>query len=291
MLLSLVGIACRAPGPRRRDGDSSVGAWGDRMALAPAIQRRDSRSTWQKTAACVALLGLSASGSAGAVVTSPALPAPCERLSMRRSASIQDPDTAFQLAFDIKANPEDSNEFMVAGTPHILRLRRFGGQPAPNKYHKASAAFPDTCVAIMFCPCQADCFVAGFQSGTVCLFSAQASEPIHSWFFVCEDGVKALTWSTFRPSVFFVLDGKGTLHMWDLLENDQGPSQQMNVGSNESGLLDLSHATNKDNDTSMLAIKSSERPGAVGLHLLKPALGKPRENEKNSVLELLLHLH
>lgn len=37
------------------------------------------------------------------------------------------------------------------------------------------------------------------------------------------DAVTSVTWSEHRPAVFFVLDAAGTLHAFDVLEDDTGP--------------------------------------------------------------------
>lgn len=211
------------------------------------------------------------------------------RVKIIKSASIQDPGTKLLSAFHMACNPEDGNEFIVGGLPKILRLRRFGAEIHPSKYAQDSSPFPDACVAVAFCPVYADCFLAGFKSGTLCLFSVSMPEPIVSWFNVCEGGVRGMVWSTFRPSVFFVLDGAGKLMVWDLLQSDQVPSQVLQVG--DVSLLSLSQDTGGDKDTSMLAIQSAEQTGALRLHVLKDSLGKAVSGEREQLIETLEHFH
>lgn len=209
------------------------------------------------------------------------------RVKLMRSGVIQDAGTVHATHMCI--NPDDSSEFLVALTSGgIARHRRFGGKPSPPSYALPdSLAFHDSCTAIAFCPSATDIFLAGFESGTMAFFSTLHSEPVLTWFNVSENGVKALAWSTFRPAVIFVLDGKGKLLLWDLLQNDQQPSQRVEVG--DSATVAVSNMIDPYGP-SYLALQSGADAGAVQIHTLKPFLSEELENEETMFRELIEHL-
>ena len=93
-------------------------------------------------------------------------------------------------------------------------------------------------------PSQSDLFLAGYSSGTICLFSTHSSNPVWRYeptFSTLKgrlDSIKQVAWSTTRASVFWVLKHSGDIAIWDLLQSRIEP--QMISIRKDSVVLEVS---------------------------------------------------
>jgi WD40 repeat protein len=173
------------------------------------------------------------------------------KIRMVKSSTIQQPGTSISYGFAL--NPDDNNEYiMPLASGGVLRKKRFGADAVPSTYSQMEAdGFGDACTCVAYNPFSGAYFLAGFDSGTVCLFNTSSSRyylpftPTHhhhptllhnaftnpippflrsicSWLHVCKGGVKSVAWLPLRAGVFFALDGAGAVHVWDVLKNTQG---------------------------------------------------------------------
>lgn len=60
-------------------------------------------------------------------------------------------------------------------------------------------------------------FMAGYENGSIALFSLNSDLPLLKWELPA--AVKTLAWSPNRPAVFIALDFTGQIYVWDLLES------------------------------------------------------------------------
>lgn len=94
-----------------------------------------------------------------------------------------------------------------------------------KQHQQTDSTSDDDAETLAYSPFFPNYFLAGYKSGSICLYYTGISECVCCWYSACDGGVKQIRWSPHRPAVFFVLDGKGRIHIWDLLNNHQAPSQ------------------------------------------------------------------
>lgn len=221
-------------------------------------------------------------------------------------------------ATDLVSSPLDSNEFLVAreaadGGPCVLRASRFGKTNGPFDFSHTlfyeeglRDARRDVCTTLSFHPLFPEYFLAGFKSGTLCLFSIKTAAPLQVWPSLCEGGVVKVNWSSFRPGVFFVLDNKNMLHTWDLLQSDQQPASRASLADasgSGAALFAVSNRTDefeatvapaaarKDHGSALLAFPVGAN-GRATLHVLKPFLSDMiKPNEAQLFIDYVTHLH
>ena len=145
-------------------------------------------------------------------------------------------------AFCFELFPNTPNKLLV-GTNQgkTLHAMRFGDRAAPRAF---TAPNGSDVTSLNFSPYAPEYFLAGCSSGHVALYKVDAADPVDKWVvpeFAANPwqqaspgvtGVKWVQWSKQRPGVFFVLDSAGILHIWDLLENINGPvlSEPLHTG-------------------------------------------------------------
>lgn len=222
------------------------------------------------------------------------------KIKLVKSSVIQDPGST--NALDLKLNPDDSNEYILAlGSGVAQRHKRFGDDQSPSTFKQPlSDGFADSCTSIAYSPFESDFFLAAFESGTLCLFNTMSSEPIAGWYHVCQEGFAVVKWSPFRPGVFFVLDGGGNLSVWDLLQSDQHAISTAPLGTSQGaqGVFALSSNVSheqKGSSSSMIAFPSSRESGSLGevrVHAVQSYLAEAIEPDEHKLFqELLEHMH
>jgi len=251
---------------------------------------------------------------------------------------------------DVAFKPDASNEFVLSlGRGQLRRGRRYGGKVLPSDYvqHAAlaqavresaaggSAPSPslslggvgsgggDDCTCLAFHPFFPSYFLAGYRSGSVCLFSLDASSALQGWFNLFSSaegdrmaagyassagGVRGIAWSQQRPSVFMVIDAKGQTIVFDLLSSAQKPVATVALYGSDSAsggaqrpkpLLSVSQTVVGSAlalNQSLLAFPSSGSAGvegaaAVEVHQLKASLAAASEQERRRFAEYLEHVH
>lgn len=106
-------------------------------------------------------------------------------------------------------------------TGHVLHLSRFGDHLPPRHYLPPQANYMSgdgvTCISVnQFLP---HVFLVGYESGCLALFSVRSSRALTT-YSTSTLRIKSTVWSNSRPSLFFVLDDAGCVHVWDLSESD-----------------------------------------------------------------------
>jgi hypothetical protein len=124
-------------------------------------------------------------------------------------------------------------------------------------------------------PWRSDIFLAGYTSGTLCIFSIICVAPL--WKFEPPismlkgglDSIKEVAWSTMRPSVFWVLTHSGDVILWDLLQSRSEP-QVISISKNSLGrtAMVLSKPSKANRNGRVLFGVDSECAGFEVHHLL-----------------------
>ncbi|KAJ3312347.1 hypothetical protein HDV04_003240 [Boothiomyces sp. JEL0838] len=71
------------------------------------------------------------------------------------------------------------------------------------------------CISIS--PFKPNLFLAGYANGDIALFNTEIDSPLITW--EVENEIVDILWSPHRPAVFFAIDSKGILYIYDLIEN------------------------------------------------------------------------
>jgi hypothetical protein len=121
-------------------------------------------------------------------------------------------------AFSVGRSSRRSQDHGAAGT--ALQGGNGGG---------GGSSSGDVCTSVAFSPFFRSFFLVGFGSGRVVLFQQDSALPRCEWWLpqvtdAPAPAVVDMAWSSFRPSVFFVLDAGGGLHMWELLRETNAPA-------------------------------------------------------------------
>ncbi|KAJ3045875.1 WD repeat-containing protein 60 [Rhizophlyctis rosea] len=149
------------------------------------------------------------------------------KLVKSTGVQVKDPDrTAPTPTPQILTTAASHNTFLYGTpTPKILHTNRYHPRPTPRFYRPSPPTLTpttDPCTSLTFCPHDPRIFLAGYDSGRITLFVSPNQDAERVW--IIESGVKVIRWSPHRPAVFFVLDVRGRLHVWDLHESVTGAS-------------------------------------------------------------------
>lgn len=129
--------------------------------------------------------------------------------------------------------PSDASAFLsaTATTGEILHRGRTGGKKMPWKFQSSGdfGAPTKRTKSIAFHPLFHDIFMAAYADGDLALFDMAQSTTIRRWTLIDtgRDGnapperIASFAWSQQRPSVFYVLDERGRLWVWDLLVSER----------------------------------------------------------------------
>eukprot|EP00742_Colponemidia_sp_Colp-10_P005939 GILJ01006352.1.p1 GENE.GILJ01006352.1~~GILJ01006352.1.p1 ORF type:complete len:890 (-),score=140.80 GILJ01006352.1:316-2832(-) len=125
-------------------------------------------------------------------------------------------------AQDIAVDPNNMHNLIVATDSGLIHGSRFGEAPSPLKFDSThcESSLP---VTVTFCPQHPKFFFVGFSNGNISIYHKQHACALASWDDTLEGGVVFLRCCPSRGSVLFVVDSSSTLHVWDLLRNDQHP--------------------------------------------------------------------
>ncbi|CAB3993044.1 WD repeat-containing 60-like [Paramuricea clavata] len=118
----------------------------------------------------------------------------------------------------------DPNHFYV-GTDRgwVVHCTRYGGRAHPKVYRPETESFV-TITAIDVSPWNIPVMLVGCTDGTLRLHDLRKEHAIRSWPETTQgSAIVQLMWSKSRPSLFFVLDAKSNLYIWDLLQKDGHP--------------------------------------------------------------------
>ena len=179
--------------------------------------------------------------------------------------------------FDLSTKPSDTNEFYVASSSgDIVCCRRFGELPSPCNF--SPTALPDACLCLKFSPFMSNILVAGYESGSVNLFSLDSTEPILIWNSVSEHNIINIEWSSHRPSVFIALDSAGTLLAFDLLNDEQRPTQIASLGYSIPSMSLSARGKDERNSQSILAVPDKDSSSVQAI-LLNDTLSLAKTNE------------
>jgi len=211
----------------------------------------------------------------------------------------------------------------------VRRGARLGRRPEPFEYGGGDEEQDgEECTAIAFHPHHSSYFLAGYSSGSICLFSLDCSTPLSRWIRPfhatsasstatsggsgdddpsTHSSVVSLHWSSFRPSLFTALDGMGRLLVFDLIHNTYKPvatallqsSSNQLPSSSESPLVSmvLSSAPPRilPGEQCLLAFPTvdGENNDEEGLqiHVLKPPFSSCTDDEREKFANFLQHVH
>ncbi|KAJ3068367.1 hypothetical protein HDU98_008454, partial [Podochytrium sp. JEL0797] len=131
-------------------------------------------------------------------------------------------------------HPIHTDKFLLGtDTGHLLHESRFRNTCFPQEYTLSNSPLPtpvDSINSIHFNPHSPFVFLASYESGTIALFYNTQSTPLMTWKLADSVAAREVLWSTHRPSVFYVLDSKSVLHVWDTLESETTPTYIINLG-------------------------------------------------------------
>ncbi|KAI9330285.1 hypothetical protein BDR26DRAFT_807447 [Obelidium mucronatum] len=151
--------------------------------------------------------------------------------------------------FDLDTSPEETKcigvkasqlhpgapDRLIIGTDtgSILHESRFRNTCFPREYHLGPVSSVltravDSVSSIHFNPHNHYVFLASYESGTVAMYYSSHESPLVTWKIAVT--ACSVLWSAHRPSVFYVLDSKSVLHVWDILEQETAPTYVVNLG-------------------------------------------------------------
>ncbi|KAJ3030359.1 UNVERIFIED_CONTAM: hypothetical protein HDU68_009284 [Siphonaria sp. JEL0065] len=149
-----------------------------------------------------------------------------------------DPSPDESKCIGVKASqlhPLTGDKFIIGtDTGTLLHESRFRNTCFPREYRASpssstlSTRSVDSVSSIHFNPHNNLVFLVSFESGTVALFYSNQESPLVTWKISVN--ARYVLWSTHRPSVFYVLDSKSVLHVWDILEQESLPTYIVNLG-------------------------------------------------------------
>jgi len=189
---------------------------------------------------------------------------------------------------DVAFEPTDPNQFILATTlGYPLHCARFGDPSPPLLYDPPASVPIGSVVALSFSPFFTSFYLAAFSTGTVGLYRTDQHLVVRSWEGVSTSpgGLLFIAWSPTRPSVFFVIDTRSVLFVFDLLESVQGPvlreSFQLAVDGSKSpqGVTGMCTIGEKGTASqNMLALSYSD--GHVDGHIVNSRFGKSAEDDE-----------
>lgn len=128
----------------------------------------------------------------------------------------------------VRFHPTDTNHLFV-GTDEgvIVHQTRYGRPPIPRQYRSQTGSHcPCDITSLSFSPWQPDYFLAGYSNGYIALYHTKKAQPLVTWSESTNGiAVWQVEWAWHQPGMFLVLDAGSNLCMWNLLENDGGPTQ------------------------------------------------------------------
>ncbi|KAI8618361.1 hypothetical protein BC830DRAFT_1109188 [Chytriomyces sp. MP71] len=152
--------------------------------------------------------------------------------------------------FDVDNNPEEtkciqitaadmnpsSPDKLLMGTKTglIHNESRFRNTSFPAEFRTTHSSLhaSDHVTSLASNPHTPRVFLGTYTSGCIALFSTSTALPLMTWKLSAS--ALLARWSRHRPSVFYVLDAKSVLHVWDLLEQEAAPTFVVAV-ANEAG--------------------------------------------------------
>ncbi|KAJ3378342.1 hypothetical protein HDU84_007642 [Entophlyctis sp. JEL0112] len=134
----------------------------------------------------------------------------------------------------VQIDPNNSDRLLV-GTDNglIFNSSRTRRHYHPREFRESRAQTFDCVNSISFSPHGCNAFLAGYKSGMIALFDTGQEYPLKTWCIEnCNGigGVRQVWWSEHRPAVFFALDAKDNVHVWDLLEQEALPTYVVGFG-------------------------------------------------------------
>ncbi|XP_063157903.1 cytoplasmic dynein 2 intermediate chain 1 [Candoia aspera] len=188
---------------------------------------------------------------------------------------------------NIKFLPSNPNHFVVGtdvgvvshGTRHELKI--------PPKWFKPEQGGPrSTRVnAIDFSPFGKPIFLVGCSDGSIRLHQMASELPLMQWNnSTAGQPVIALQWALTRPAVFFVLDARSVVYIWDLLENDLSPVANQPIWSDK--VITMAVLGEPEKPSGVLGIALAKESGIIDIKYVKKkwALPQPEEAEKLNLL-------
>jgi hypothetical protein len=121
-----------------------------------------------------------------------------------------------------------------------------------------------------------DTFLASYSSCEVALFCSRTL-PIWTWSF--ESEILLIKWSMHRPGVFFVLDQKGVIQVFDLIQSINEPCRSSALWNIAITCFELS------SEASVMYI--STKKDGVKSYTLCNELIEPSIDEANEIIRLI----
>ncbi|KAK6639390.1 hypothetical protein RUM43_007663 [Polyplax serrata] len=135
---------------------------------------------------------------------------------------------------DMLINQSEDDGFYVANSfGNIHHCSTYGSSMKPKYYvpSKQHEVTETTCLEM--CPFNGNYFLAGCRDGTIRLHCRHQSNPLITLNSHADGetaaSVLSITWITTRPCVFFVLDARSRIHIWDLAVSDMFPDMSLEL--------------------------------------------------------------
>lgn len=180
------------------------------------------------------------------------------------------PDLVDLLCIEMNINVMNPNHiFVLTNYGYIAHCLVSGHKVNPRKYlpGRFFSNFPTFLIYLLilenlssancleFCPFSPLYFFAGYEDGTVVLYSCLLEKPLMTMSNKDDNskpsGIQLLQWSYHKPCVFYAKDGSNVLHLWDLGVSDLYPIYSIPFKENIT-CMKLSPILVKNNDTSYM---------------------------------------
>lgn len=90
---------------------------------------------------------------------------------------------------------------------------------------------PSSALCLAVCPFSPIYFLAGFEDGSISLYSRLTQSPLITMINreISTHKIKHIEWSYIKPCIFYALDEKNSIHIWDLGKSDMSPKESVTL--------------------------------------------------------------
>ncbi|XP_056290481.1 cytoplasmic dynein 2 intermediate chain 1 isoform X2 [Pseudoliparis swirei] len=187
----------------------------------------------------------------------------------------------------LKFLPTDSNHFFIGTNMGLVNHETSHGLKAPPKFYRfqeAGVRLIDV-TSIHFSPFRQHLFLVGCGDGSIRLHEVSREHPVAQWRSgTAGEPVVSLQWAQTRPTVFCVLDGASTIHIWDLLESDAQPVVTERMDSDRVTAMAVFGDSGQQNTYSGIAL--AHESGKIEMQYFTKAFTVPTAAEEEKLESL-----
>jgi hypothetical protein len=149
------------------------------------------------------------------------------------------PDSIPVQTLCVRFHSTDTNHiFLGTDEGTVVHCTRYSRRPIPRLYRSHC---PCDVTSLSFSPWQPDYFLASYSNGNISLYNIKKANPLVVWTESTNGiAVSKVEWAWHIPGVFLALDGHSTLYLWNLTDNDRGPTHSYSPGKGDPAILSFS---------------------------------------------------